>query len=334
MMEEYGSQESGVRGQEEDVATENEESLQTLIRAITLSQGEFSLILVRCNYAHLRERIVQQLREQCPVKIRELVLDESVKTLYTTIAQALEDEQPNALMVFGLESVDAIDQVIVATNQVREEFRKNFPFPIVLWVNDEVLQKFIRLAPDFDSWTTTIEFAIATNELINLLRDKAEQILADDSSIPRWICSSVTLENCSELEAACKELQNRGQVLDPELEAGLEFVRGLDNYVKNKIDASLEHYQQSLAFWKQINHLEHQGKVLLNIARCYYRKAEQHRLASRQYWKDSKYFLQQGLDVFEESQRTDLVAYHISKLCEILRLLQDWEQLQVSAQKA
>ena len=318
----------------EDVAADNEESLQTLLRAITLSQGEFSLILVRCNYIQLRERIVQQLREECPVKIRELVLDESVKTLYTTIAQALQDEQPNALMVFGLESVEEIERVIVATNQVREEFRKNFPFPIVLWVNDEVLQKFTRLAPDFDSWTTTIEFAIATDDLLNLLRDKAEKILADDSTIPRWICSFVSLENCSELEAASQELQSRGYVLEPELEASVEFVRGLDNYVNTQIDLAVEHYQRSLAFWKEINHLERQGKLLLNIARCYYRKAGQHRWESRRYWQESKSYLQQGLDAFEQAQRPDLVAYHISKLSEIIRLLQDWEQLQVFAQKA
>lgn len=130
----------------EDVAVANEESLQTLVRAISLSQGEFSLILVRCNYGDLRERILQRLRElsvsvdgDTPLQIRELVLDKSVKTLYTTIQKALQDEQPNALIIFGLESVNAIDKLIVASNQVREEFRKRFSFPIVLWMNDETL---------------------------------------------------------------------------------------------------------------------------------------------------------------------------------------------------
>ena len=325
----------------DDVGVDNEESLQTLIRAITFSQGEFSLILVRCNYRHLRERIVEQLWELdvgvygcTSLKIRELILDASITTLYTTIEQALQGEKPDALMVFGLESVKDIEPVIVATNQVREEFRKNFPFPIVFWVNDEVLQKFIRLAPDFDSWTTTIELAIATDEILNFLRDKAEQILEDNSTIPRWICSSVSLENCSELEAACQELQSRRQVLEPELEASVEFVRGLDNYVNNQLDLAVKHYQRSLAFWKEINHLERQGKLLLNLARCYYRKAGQHRWESRRYWQESKSYLQQGLDAFEQAQRPDLVAYHISKLAEILRLLQDWEQLKFLAQKA
>jgi UDP-N-acetylglucosamine 2-epimerase len=88
---------------------DNQESLEVLVRAISFSLGELSLILVRCNYAHLREQFVQRLREQCPIKIRELVLDESIKTLYTTIKTALQDEKPDALMVLGLELVNDID---------------------------------------------------------------------------------------------------------------------------------------------------------------------------------------------------------------------------------
>jgi hypothetical protein len=73
----------------------------------------------------------------------------------------MEEPPPPALMVFGLESVVAIDQVLIATNLVRDEFRKQFPFPLVLCVNDEILQKLIRLAPDFRSWAANpIRFEI------------------------------------------------------------------------------------------------------------------------------------------------------------------------------
>jgi len=48
-----------------------------------------------------------------------------------------------------------IEELLVATNFVRDEFRKQFSFPLVLWVNQEILQKMIRLAPDFKNWTTT-----------------------------------------------------------------------------------------------------------------------------------------------------------------------------------
>jgi hypothetical protein len=147
----------------ERIAVDNEDSLRTLIRAITRSQGYFSLILARCNDATVREGIMQQLRNQCPVRIRELALKRSDKTLYTTISDALGLEQPNALMVSSLESVSALDQVLIATNQVREEFR-NFSCPFVLWITDEILQKLIRLVPDFESWATSVEFARVASE--------------------------------------------------------------------------------------------------------------------------------------------------------------------------
>ncbi|HEY9671754.1 MAG TPA: hypothetical protein V6D11_09940 [Waterburya sp.] len=87
--------------QPDDVAVDNESSLKALVRAIRLSQEQFRLILARCNYAALMERMVQRLRELSFVKIREILLPKSVKTLYTTIKAQLGDEVPQALMVFG-----------------------------------------------------------------------------------------------------------------------------------------------------------------------------------------------------------------------------------------
>ena len=95
---------------------------------------------------------MNQLKTHSCVRIQELTVHPSVNTLFTTILTTLEEPPPSALMVFGLESVVAIDQVLGATNLVRDEFRKQFPFPVVLWINDEILQKLIRLAPDFKSW--------------------------------------------------------------------------------------------------------------------------------------------------------------------------------------
>ncbi|MEH2117413.1 hypothetical protein [Nostoc sp.] len=58
----------------ENLAFDNESSLQTLVRTITLSQGEFSLILLRCNYAALRQRMVQRLHQLSPLYIHKITL--------------------------------------------------------------------------------------------------------------------------------------------------------------------------------------------------------------------------------------------------------------------
>jgi tRNA A-37 threonylcarbamoyl transferase component Bud32 len=310
----------------EDVNGKNEKSLQTLVRAIRLSQGEFSLILVRCNYANLRAQIVQRLHEISPVRIREITLPVSAKTLYTSILTQLGDEHPSALMVLGLESVTEIDRVLTSSKYVREEFRKNFPFPMLLWVNDLVLQKLNRLATDFANWATRVEFTLSTDELAQFLRQKTDEIFASDTH--------PASEACWELETARQELQNRGQVIERSIQASLEFAAGLNYYLYDQIEAALEHYHPSLAFWQQSNHLERQGILLVHIAFAYDRKAEQNYAENYSYWEESRNYLQQCLDIFEQAQRPDLVAKYISKLGEVLRRLQQWGELQSIAQES
>ncbi|NER49562.1 MAG: hypothetical protein F6J92_23290, partial [Symploca sp. SIO1A3] len=69
------------------------------------------------------------------------------------------------------------------------------------------------------------------------------------------------------------------------------------------------------------------GIVLLQLGLAYYSKGEQH-------WLDSKNYLQQCLDKFEEARRQDLVAKHINQLGKVLQGLEDWESLENLAQKA
>lgn len=151
-------------GSSEDIVASNQHSLKRLERAIAMSENQFSLILVCCNHQPLRRKMVKQLKKLSSIQIQEITIHPSVNTLFTTIDTVFE-EQPQALMVFGLESVTDIEQVLTATNLVRNEFPKQFPFPLILWINDEVLQKLIRLAPDFKSWAANpIRFEIPTNQ--------------------------------------------------------------------------------------------------------------------------------------------------------------------------
>jgi hypothetical protein len=174
--------------------------LEELAWAIEASVGQFKLFLARCNYTRLRSQMVERLQELMSVKIGILELNESEKTLYARIQAELDSEQPDALMVFGLESVGDLDQLFGATNQVREEFRKNFHFPVVLWVNDEVFKKLLQLAPDFESWAITTEFVVATNELVDFLRETAEQFFEGNLTL--------NLSACREIKLACQDLQS------------------------------------------------------------------------------------------------------------------------------
>jgi hypothetical protein len=145
-------------GAKYDSAKYNERSFSTLIRALRLSQGYFSFILVNCNSLALRQQIVDRLQATCAVKPQTTVFASSATTLYRTIAAEVDGEQPPALMILGLESVQPIDRLLVSTNLLCSEFSKKFSFPVVFWVTDELLRKIIRTAPDLYNRMTTIRF--------------------------------------------------------------------------------------------------------------------------------------------------------------------------------
>ncbi|MEP0799898.1 AAA family ATPase [Funiculus sociatus] len=369
----------------EEASAYNDRSVRTLLRAIALSQGYFSLILVRCNYASLQNRMVQQIRQQNQFLMQELILADTVKTLYNPILEAvgeqgrsqLQQEMPPALMILGLESAIALDQVLISTNLLRDEFRAHFPFPIVLWITDAVLQKLIRFAPDFKSWAaSSIRFVLSTSELMELLQNKADSWFAKelnfstDQSQENFALAPCVSDHPLELESALEDLRDRGQQLEPKLQASLEFVRGCDDYNRDRIESSIVHYQKSLAYFRSDHSAvschkkatdknrkarntsfhsrlrrftmlglenpqkEREALLLFHLGRCYSRLANLRPEKSRQHWNQSRDYLQECIKVFEAAERPELVAKFISSLCEVLQRLEAWADLQVLAQKA
>ncbi|MFN6518406.1 MAG: hypothetical protein RMY29_028510 [Nostoc sp. CreGUA01] len=151
----------------ENATVSSTAATKRLARAMMVSAGEFSLILACCNCVDRQQQILNWLTEFSSADMPEILLTPTADTLYRAIANTIGTTQPEALMVRGLESVAAINQLIISTNIMRDEFRKQFKFPLVLWVNDEILCKLVWLAPDFKDWaSTTIRFDGRNHELV------------------------------------------------------------------------------------------------------------------------------------------------------------------------
>ncbi len=323
----------------EEVIAYNQNSLQELAWVLESAQGEFTLILAHCNYTTLREEMVQWLHDNCTFKIRELTLKASTKKLYTTIREELGDEHPAALMVYGLEWVSNLDQMLTAMNQVREEFRKHCPFPLVLWINDEVLKKLIRLAPDFHNWGTLTKFKSTPSRLFRGLNQRKDQLFETvlqangKQFLPNAVIFGPGYQQ--ELKSALENLQCHGQAIDPELQATLELVLGREEYVRDEMETALAHYQKSLDFWRRSpEQLEWQGILLFHIGLCHLRQAEQHDTDRHLYWGEARQSFQQAIDRFEQAKRPKLVAKFINQLGETLQHLEAWDDLYHVAQKS
>ncbi|BDA71786.1 WD-40 repeat-containing protein [Calothrix sp. PCC 7716] len=332
----------------EDIAVINEDSLHAIVRTITMSQGRFLLVLLRCNYAALRNSMIKTIHQLSPVTISEITLPVSVKTLYTAIEEQIGEKQPAALMVYGLESVQNLEAVLISANQVREEFRKQFSFPIMLWVDDKVFKKFVRLATDLENWSTTIEFVAANNcieyEYYELIYQQSQQanlaissFLSEFSAEKFLIDLNTPLKNRLQINTACQYLQKINQYPEAELLAKLNLVLGRDDYNNNKIDTALDKFQQSLDYWRQLNDWEWQLFILLHIAACYGKS----RILNFQN------FVTQASDIFTALQdpKTVKLSIHspysnnektnlsLIKIYEILEILDCWQELEIFASK-
>ncbi|MDJ0796280.1 MAG: tetratricopeptide repeat protein [Calothrix sp. MO_167.B12] len=361
----------------EDIPAYNENSWQELCWAIEQSSstanstGEFSLILAHCNSANLRRRLTEKLQSSCPVEIREILLDQYVTKLYRYIRAELGNEHPQGLVISGLESLQEIDSVLKRANQVREEFRKHFPFPVVLWMTDAVLQKLIKLAHDLYSWATIVEFAIDTDDLIHVIQQTADRVFTKvlDVGAGRFLHNTtlnlgIGSPQRIELESARLELQYRGVTLQPELEAGLEFVLGRDT---GNLEQSWQHYERSLVLLQQAEEesrcregerereedkgdkedkgtrrqgektpllIEKQGCLLYSMGLWWRTRAVLHRMEQQPASKQARDYFRQCISVFEQANRSDLVANFINALGSVLQKLQEWDELEPIAHQA
>jgi WD40 repeat protein len=342
---------------------ENQGSLQRLIRAIALSQGQFALILVRCNYRQLQEQIMLSFRSLNQDKyVREVVLSPSTTTLHNSLFQVLYPENadlaidsfPSGLMVFGLESVISIEDLLTGFNQARDIYAHYFPFPLVLWLTDELAMLLSRLAPDFKSWAaTTIKFEMAQQDLMALVRKETESLFDKviEAGVKKFLPNTdldlaPKSQHRKEIEAARQDLFRVYNVtLETDLEAGLEFVLGRDYYARDEIDNALSHYQRSLTLWEEQLRFEEISSnsspyflkysiVLFHLGLCYLRMADLRPSVSNRYWRDALIWFQKCLDILETIDRKDLIAKFILLACEILKNLQAWEDLEKLACKS
>jgi WD40 repeat protein/tetratricopeptide (TPR) repeat protein len=326
---------------QEDITAKNNESLNSLARAIQMSQGEYSPILVCCNYTSLRQHMMQQLRQQCSVEIQEMALPKYTETLYQAIEAQLGDKQTSALIVFGFESVIELDKILISLKQDREKLAYTFSFPVVLWLTEPVLSKLVSLARDFVSCSLSpIEFEMATDELRDSIKSKADHVFEKILKIGAGILQEQGIFNGgnsfpsrSELELARKQLTNQGVSLEPELEASLEFLLG------SSPDSSLEerrqHYERSLELWQQTSNLERQGCVMYYLGLWWFRDALGYRFKRDMAFTKAKDYYQQCVEVFKQTERSEeLEQKFINALAEGCKRIKKWNELEPVAQRA
>lgn len=280
------------------------------------------------------------LQQQLKLRFQDIHLSPQTNTLFTAIQEALGDNHPEALMISGLEAVNNLSELLRVANQTREEFRNHLPYPLAIWITDEILHRLIREAPDLESWASvTIEFESDVNTLSQLILQTTDAIFDQLLSSQEYVFLdkyALRLNEDSplraELNAAWAELHRRMEPLPVDLAASGEFLLG--RVVDNNQEEALHHYERSLELWNQAGNRERYGHTQFYIGFWWANYAFRHPGDRPVGMQKARHHLELSLATFEQLHRDDWVAQFINHLGEVLHRQEDWDALNSLAAKA
>ena len=221
------------------MSTDRQATLKLLLRAIALSEGDFALLLARCNSIDVRDRLVADIKAQLGSGLydRHVTDGDGVVNLVDILDEVGEGTQ--VINVKGLEASPHLHDILALANNAREEFRKRFKFPLVLWVTDEVEAELRRRSPDLASWAAPpFDFALDRAELQAMLERETADVL--DWAFAREGKRGIG----QELQWAWQEWQRLEENRSPELAAKVALAFGIE---AGSGDAAREHFENCLA---------------------------------------------------------------------------------------
>ena len=146
----------------------NEDNYDDLIVSIEASVGKLSLLIAVCDDVNFRNQIIDRYETELKSETRpyRVTLDRKEPSLRAVIAQLIQSDdylQKNnkgIITVTGTEELYFLrlgeerseQEIFFGYLQWTREALREFHYPIVLWVNKQILNSLIKQAPDFWSW--------------------------------------------------------------------------------------------------------------------------------------------------------------------------------------
>lgn len=334
-----------------EIVAHNQTALDNLQRVLTLGSGQFSLILVRANYQRLTRLLLTSLAETQDFHVIEL--SAQTRSLAEAITSSLKKlaQPPPAIMVTGFDQIEALDVFFKAANVGRNALIGKFPYPVVLWMNDAVIQAFTLYAADLKSFAAVpiqVEYPVqaliealhrAAAELFTHILDGPESHLLD-YSVPQLPSLSHHLKVLTEQELpfAIADLNQHKTCLDGALQASLDFLKGREAHIPERIKAAREYYEQSLEYWQQADKTvedtsDQQAVLLLHLGLWWQKHAELQRSAYLGSYRQARRFYERFIDILRQQKQYSRASAFIHILANILQKLKDWDALAAVARE-
>ena len=327
-------------------------TLQELVRLLTLSEGEFVLILAVCNASALRQQLIEQVHEHQPFPVIDICLSPTTASLYQAVVEAIQQTPGQGAMVTNLESLPNLDHLLAGANQIREEFR-HLAMPLVLWITDWGLQRLMRGTPDLYSWADTVEFVAPVSAHLEFLQTLTQQVWSRVlSSRENQFLSRTDLDlapnspHVLELTLALAALEQQSIPLPPTLAADLAFVQGR---MADQPLPACQWFEASLARWQSLAETkpelssngyslttaqERVGHLQFYLGLWWRDHAVRHRATTPESLAKAEQYFQRAVTTLEAAQAPERVAIYINYWAETLQRQERWPELETLLAKA
>jgi WD40 repeat protein/tetratricopeptide (TPR) repeat protein len=243
------------------ISQRNARALRTLQRSLVLSRGQFSLLLVRCDYGFVQGWALEQMHAwattEVDLKLQCLSLSPTTPALLPTIERATQGAPPDALFILGLEALEDRESVLALANLMRDRFRE-LSFPVALWLDGQTLDRLGRLAQDLKSWAVApIQFEGEVADLRAFVERCADEVFGHHQRAS-WGYSLVGGDLAiardfrrqrRELEMARLDLARSGAGEGGQLEAILAFAVGREAYESGDFEGAAASFLTSERGW-------------------------------------------------------------------------------------
>ncbi|MCG9886628.1 MAG: hypothetical protein MH825_13875 [Cyanobacteria bacterium] len=243
------------------ISERNARALRTLQRSLVLSRGQFSLLLVRCDYGFMQRWALEQMQAwataEVDLALQCLSLSPTTPALLPTIERATQGAPPDALFILGLEALEDRESVLALANLMRDRFRE-FSFPVALWLDGQTLDRLGRLAQDLKSWAVApIQFEGEGADLRIFVERCADEVFRHHQRAPwgyslvggDWAIARDFRRQRRELEMARLDLARSGGGEGGQLEAILAFAVGREAYDSGDFEGAAASFGASEQSW-------------------------------------------------------------------------------------
>lgn len=297
----------------------NEDNYDDLIVSIEASFGKLSLLIAVCDDINFRNQIIDRYETELQPEIRpyRVTLDRKEPSLRAAIAQLIQSDdylQKNSKAIITVTGTEELyflrlgeerseQEIFFGYLQWTREALREFHYPIILWVNKQILNSLVKQAPDFWSWrkgvflfipisnnlTNHTDFIVGwdsisfDNKLDKNSQDNQESLRLADliDTINQAENNSATTDNSS-LWVLCEMV---GQIYAERLKN-----TNSQDY-KTEQDLAIQYFQKSIAIRRELNLRTGLDISLANLGSLYEAQGE---------YEQAKQLYSEGLDILQE----------------------------------